>query len=393
MPLTTGAIHIKDKMTPTQTQTNNQTTFASKVKQTFPNKNQAIIMNTVDDIEIFEYVKAVGDIIGPNNIHFASKISNNRICIYLANKTLVDQIITSHPNININEQQIIIRRLITPAIRITISNVCPSIPHEVLQNIFQEKGINMVSPINFLRAGLKNDEYAHILSFKRQVYVSATSNELPDSILITYEDTNYRIFLSGENIRCHKCNETGHLSSKCPKTNNENQEKDSNQNENKKRPAPVIENSDSETEKSQNENDISVSQIDIDEQNTQISNSDEIEPKIKKTKKATRSDSPGANIPIETLLEPLKQEMNDHPEKYILTYDNLKNLMENIQGSIEQVQITKEYVNDFPALHKTLEDLKPLLTHRSIKGRFTRLQNKLTGLTTQQKTTLAKTQQ
>lgn len=185
----------------------NKTTYANKLKQTIstPNKDQAVVMNAYNEFEMIDYLKPIGNIIGPKNIHFASKISNNRICIFLANKELVDQLIKDHSLIKIKEQEIIIRRLITPAIRIIFSNVYPKVPHYVLEKALQDKGIKLVSPINYLRTSEKDQEYSHLLSFKRQVYISSNSIDLPDSLEISHEDTNYRVYLSGENILCYKC--------------------------------------------------------------------------------------------------------------------------------------------------------------------------------------------
>lgn len=50
------------------------------------------------------------------------------------------------------------RRLVTLAKRILISNVCLSIPDELVESALIDLGLNLVSPISFLKAGIPGDE-------------------------------------------------------------------------------------------------------------------------------------------------------------------------------------------------------------------------------------------
>lgn len=73
-----------------------------KPKPTYPKKDQAIVIHATEDLKLFNYAKAIGTIIGPKNIHSISRISNNRICIYLSKSELVDSPIDNHSTINIH---------------------------------------------------------------------------------------------------------------------------------------------------------------------------------------------------------------------------------------------------------------------------------------------------
>ncbi|KAG5885100.1 hypothetical protein JTB14_017275 [Gonioctena quinquepunctata] len=86
-------------------------------KPSFPKKDQAIVLHSDDNLKLFDYVKAIGDIVGLKHISFASRISTNRICIYSANPNLVDDLLKSHPSITINNNVINIRRLVSPTKR------------------------------------------------------------------------------------------------------------------------------------------------------------------------------------------------------------------------------------------------------------------------------------
>ncbi|RZB41733.1 hypothetical protein BDFB_013113 [Asbolus verrucosus] len=57
----------------------------------FPFKDQAIVLLATDDLILSDYVVAIGNIVTPKNIIFASRLSNGRICIYLSSKLLVDE--------------------------------------------------------------------------------------------------------------------------------------------------------------------------------------------------------------------------------------------------------------------------------------------------------------
>jgi hypothetical protein len=83
---------------------NHTKTFAETTANTmFPKKDQAIILNTINEIPQIEYVKAFGKITLPKNITFASRISNNRFCIYFRDKNTVDELIKNYSFIRISK--------------------------------------------------------------------------------------------------------------------------------------------------------------------------------------------------------------------------------------------------------------------------------------------------
>jgi hypothetical protein len=183
-----------------------------------PKKEQAIILAVTADLKLVDYVRPIANIVGAKHIIFASRISNNRICIYLDSVELVDSLIAQYKSVQINEYEVNIRRLITPSQRIILSNVCPSIPNEVLINEIKRIGYTTLSPMTHLRAGIRDEELTHILSFKRQIFVQPNDTiTLPSSLVIKVQ---------------------GHIASQCtapptqqdnapeinPDTNKENQE-------------------------------------------------------------------------------------------------------------------------------------------------------------------------
>jgi hypothetical protein len=85
-------------------------------------------------------------------------------------------------------------------------------------------GINPITPITFLKAGFISENLSHIISFRRQTYVKKeVISKLPNSIIINFDNTEYRIFLTDDTLTCYLCKRTGHTSPYCKNTIAQNQ--------------------------------------------------------------------------------------------------------------------------------------------------------------------------
>lgn len=183
-----------------------------------PKKSEAVIVNVVGDtLKLVDYVRAVSQIVGPQNIKYASKVANSRICIFLSSETLVTQLVNSHETIKVGEVEVGIRRLITPSKRLIISNAFPAIPDDLIANTLKSMGLKLLSRVSALRAGLHDDDLSHILSFRRQVYMTPTESDVPlnGSVIIKHDNTNYRLYLSYDDMRCFLCKQEGHIAANC----------------------------------------------------------------------------------------------------------------------------------------------------------------------------------
>lgn len=132
-----------------------------------PSREQAIVFNSIDVIPHKEYILAIGKFVLPKNIQLVSRISNNRFCIFLSSKQVLDNLIQTTQSININDQNIQIRRVINHAKRFIISNVCPSIPNQTIVDALINIGITPISKINHLKAGINVEGYERIMSSHR----------------------------------------------------------------------------------------------------------------------------------------------------------------------------------------------------------------------------------
>lgn len=394
---------------------NRRTTQASM----FPKKDLAILLTVSGDLKLADYVIAIANIVSPKNITHASRISNNRICIYLSDIHHVDFIIENHSLININGYDINVRRLITPARRLIISNVCPSIPDKIIETTVKNLGLQPVSTVTNMRAGLIGDEFNHILSFRRQIYVQPDESlEIPASVIIKYEDTNYRIYFTYDSLTCFTCKQAGHIARQCPNSmtdisdNQSKSQETSPESDNPVLPPiqhteklpettdlleptdllgptdllipQLVENLTQHSTKRRAPSTSHSSSIELTEmtENSEFLTPMPIRQKTScsednKTKKLKKSDSVESIDSIETLMRPLKQTMEDQPSLFTLTFDKLVDFLENIHGSPDVISIAQLYTSDFKGLIDTLDNIYPFLQHRTLKSRCTRVKKKL----------------
>lgn len=76
----------------------------------------------------------------------------------------------------------------------------------IIHDALHKEGIRTSTPISPLKAGFLFEDFAHITSFKRQVYIDPENMpKLSSLILIHYEETNFRIFITDDTITCFLC--------------------------------------------------------------------------------------------------------------------------------------------------------------------------------------------
>ncbi|KAK2577810.1 hypothetical protein KPH14_012693 [Odynerus spinipes] len=382
--------------------------YARIAQQTlFPTREQAIVLDSAEGITIQEYTIAIGKLIDPKNVRFASRISHGRVCLYLNSKESVDKLIESHTKVYIGQHVLEIRPLISKAKRIILSNVCPIIPHQTIQDELFKHKIRLCSQITFIRASINDPNYSHVLSFRRQVYIHPeVVYNLPNVLEINYDDLNFFIYPTTEKLTCFLCKEEGHLAKYCrnteppslvstiitndidesnPKTilptdkvvsvnpilseDKDSTSQTSTSNFVLPRPMPTKRPLSSSTSINDSASG-TVTKI----ENPTLTRTKQPAKKIK-TKKAITPQISLQDLSIKLL--PVKEAVATNIQKYPLDFDSITDFLHSSYNNPKILDNALRYTQDISALISMLSDIKDLLTERSIKSRIIRIIKKL----------------
>lgn len=202
--------------------------YANSLGPNRPNrKKQAVVFPAYENLHIQEYIIEVCKIMGPSSVTHASKISNGRVCLYLQNENTTEKFLTEHKGeINIRGQIITARKLILPSRRLIISNVVPDIPTSCLEEALSFFNIKTLSKITEMKITVEACEVP-IYSFRRQVYIHEdTINNVPPSFLLNFDNEQFRLYLTIDELKCFVCNQTGHIAAQCMEPVNEHSNSD-----------------------------------------------------------------------------------------------------------------------------------------------------------------------
>lgn len=371
--------------------------FARMVQQPqSPTIDQAIVLDSMDGHTIQDYAYAIGSLVEPRDILYLSRISNGRICCYLSNKELADKLTVNKTKVNIGSHTLEIRPLVSKAKRIIISNVCPIIPPTIIEDELAKLNIKPCSKITNIRVGLNDPNYAHILSFRRQVYLSPddVDNKMPASMQILYNNTTYWIYLSTEKLTCFLCKEEGHLAKYCknadiPHDNAQEASSPANpaevapQSNSVQTPLPSKDN-ESRQEfltplniKRPRSETTSTSGTSInDPPDTQ--NSVRVAKSCPRRKKTKALEEYTLSKVLEQI-QPATDHIRENASTYPLNFDDITNFLldthSNVSHSYEIA--TTKFTTDIPALINMLSEIYSLLTERSLKSRITKIKKYL----------------
>lgn len=387
-------------------------------KKHYPTKKQAIILNGIDGILSEEYVLAIGEIVGPQNIIFFSKKARNKIHIYLNNEETANKLINEHKYIILHEQKIQIRPYHNTNKRLIISNVEPFIPDELIALELTKIGLKLTSEIDWLRAGMKQNGYQHCRGFRRHVFIENNEDiTIPEAIIFNFENEEFKIFLTDENHYCSFCKKHGHLVEKCKFRNptqqpnvNEMQFSQANQNlaeinqtqnttttelddlpiltpaietlpqtQSLQMETPETKSTDTSTKRpaasiSSNGSQDSLNNTPRDEITTTVpNNKQQNTANTKRNKKHKRSISPCT--PIEEWLEPARELFKSKNSS--LSYDQFINFMEQSHKNPDTLALARQYTTNINGLLSFMVDIQEFTSNRSAKIRITKITNKI----------------
>jgi hypothetical protein len=175
-------------------------------------RKHGIKCRSLDGVGIESYVQIISDTIGPKNIVAASR-ANGSVIIFLDSLKSVEEVCVVGMN-DIGGTYISVEPLVQPATKVILSGVPPFIPNSVIEKELHRYG-RVVSTIRIIPLGCKKPEFRHIKSFRRQVYMLGNEEPLQGVINFIFEERQYRVYLSTDEVTCYKCFKKGHIQRNC----------------------------------------------------------------------------------------------------------------------------------------------------------------------------------
>ncbi|CAG5073489.1 Similar to Transposon TX1 uncharacterized 82 kDa protein (Xenopus laevis), partial [Cotesia congregata] len=303
--------------------------------------------------------------------------------IYLATKELVKEFVEVQKTVLIGTQTLNIRPLVNSNKRIILSNVPPIIPHSYILDELHKLNIEIISPLSFLRVGLNEPGFAHIMSFRRQVYIKAN-----DALNYLKFFNNYNIYPTTDSPACFICHVEGHLAKECPANNpktsdnpsqpnqSETQQPPSNREPSRpnapkagdKPPMPLLDSGFKRPYALSGTSTESTSSITY---KRELTMRDKTANKKKKEDKTEKINEP-LQIPVS-----VQNEMSNNPTKHPCNFNQLQNLYDRTKGEKQVKNIIEEFKIDPTQTIMMLSSLYPLLSSRGMKSRFTKLRNRI----------------
>jgi hypothetical protein len=202
---------------------------------------------------------------------------------------------------------------------------------------------------------------SHVLSFRRQIYVqSDDAIGLPDSVVLKFDNTNYRIFMTFDDI-CFKCKMVGHYASDCPQDRHADLAT-STPNNNPTTHAAT----DTLAGKRQMTDD---DETELSPSNPTNANSDS----TGKSKKIRSSDSVESLTSTSELLMLAKDAVNNS-EQYPIDFHQMVEFMEKVSGETDILALVRSFTQGVINL---LHDVYNVVPHKSIKNKCRKIQRRI----------------
>lgn len=190
----------------------------------YPSREQAIVLDAIEGLQLQDYAEGIAKLINPIGITHISRISKNRVCLYLRTKEIAADLTDNHQTAKVGIHNLVIRSLISKTKRIIISNASADIPNSVIKNELTRRGIKVTSEISDIKAAISGPQFSHILSFRKQAYIAPEDevkvNEIK-YITVTIKNTEQWLYISTDKLVCFLCHSEGHLAKHCLNRNKE----------------------------------------------------------------------------------------------------------------------------------------------------------------------------
>lgn len=191
-----------------------------------PSRKCAVVLQDTRGISQDQCLRSVADLIGGHNIHYVTRLSGGaRICLYLTDQTTVEKLCEGG-GISVGAQFVPIRRYVSEAKKVVISNCPPELSDEELKILLQPYGTFASAPTR-LKVTTSHDDLKHIRTWRRSVYMmlheEGRGPQLPPLMNITSPDGfKYTIYIDKDELVCNFCLGPGHVEEKCKRKEQQN---------------------------------------------------------------------------------------------------------------------------------------------------------------------------
>lgn len=192
----------------------------SEVSEVRPKSNQAVILELLDNKEINneKYIDALLEIVKAEEITHISRISRNRMCVYLTTADKATSLVDVNKYVIVEGEEVKISPLVARSVKVTISNADASISNTAIKRYLNLVcKIRTSSSVSELKINSISERIRNVFSFRRVVYIHPEDvDKLPSSQKFKGDGTTWNVFFNTGNPKCFICSAEDHLAKQCP---------------------------------------------------------------------------------------------------------------------------------------------------------------------------------
>ncbi|KAK3913019.1 Transposon TX1 uncharacterized 82 kDa protein [Frankliniella fusca] len=189
-------------------------------QESVPSRKLSVILENTKECNQDDILRAVADVVGGNNILYASKLSGGRFCLYLSSESAVTTI-CARGGVNVNNSFLKCRKYVSDATKLLLSNCPPEMSDDTLLELLKPYGKAVSKPTRLGVSTVHND-LKHVLTWKRSVYMNFPNDAPPCPQVLhvtSREGTKHSIYIQTNQTPCYFCKSRSHPAEECTEEN------------------------------------------------------------------------------------------------------------------------------------------------------------------------------